>query len=143
MKIAADEYEQLRGWLEIVSPIVFTRVNTPPEANPIAVLDRIAVKSPARARQGLGMAIGDIIEATNRWDNSRLTEIESALAIAGLPTFREVRLRFSRGVQAILKRGRIAKEREYHAVRNAVEGLEPNEDEMWAMLSAYEATVVD
>ncbi|MGN6122220.1 MAG: hypothetical protein ACTHOJ_04610 [Sphingomonas oligoaromativorans] len=143
MKITADEYEQFRRWLAIISPIVFAGMHSLPEASPIVVLDHIAMKSPARARQGLEMAIGDIIEATNRWDSGRLAEIEANLAGAGLPTFHEVRLRFSRGVQAILKRGRIANEREYHTVRNAVEGLEPNEDQMWAMLSAYEATVVD
>ncbi|WP_332790632.1 hypothetical protein [Sphingomonas sp. GB1N7] len=98
----------------------------------------MAAKTPAKARSGLGMAIGDVVEFTNEWSASEVTACDHELSQSGLPTLSEMRARFSKLVQRVVRRGHIKSDDEFYALRNAVEqganfeGLRP-------LLEAYEA----
>jgi hypothetical protein len=103
---------------------------------PLATLDAIAARSPAKARDGLGMAIGDLIELTSGWADEQVSALNHKLGAADLPTLTEVRTRFSKAVQRVLRRGRIDTEAEYHAIRNAAEFEQDNS--LWQLIAAYE-----
>ena len=74
MKIETSEYVSLQAWLSHMGPKLFSSELLTPDTHPIAVLDRLAVKSPANARSGLGMAIGDVVELTSDWSDSDVTK---------------------------------------------------------------------
>jgi hypothetical protein len=81
------------------------------------------------------MAIGDLIELTSAWSDEQISVLDRKLGAADLPTLTEVRTRFSRVVQQVLRRGRISSEGEYHAVRNAAE-FEPKSGSLWQLIAA-------
>jgi hypothetical protein len=137
MKIAPEDYAQLREWFARMWPLAFSGIEIAPEANPTVALDEIAAKSPARARQGLAMAIGDLVEAVHGWRTEEVEIADRRLSDAGLPTLSAIRTRFSQAVQRALRRGRIDSEQEYYAIRNAVE-MTANDPRLSAMLAAYE-----
>jgi hypothetical protein len=136
MRIRAQEFETMRAWFGVVAPEAFPGVA--PEADPRAVLDAMAARAPARAREGLAMAIGDVVEMTAMWPAETVAGLDARLTGRGLPSFSEVRARFSKAVERALRRGRIRDEAAYYAVRNAAEMWPDREDELWALLAAYE-----
>jgi len=111
------------------------------DTNPLAVLDRMATKTPAKARSGLGMAIGDLVEFTSGWPASDVTTCNRALSQLGLPTLSEVQARFSRSVQRVVRRGRIKSDEEFYSVRNAVEQQGADSATLWPLLEAYESRI--
>jgi hypothetical protein len=139
MKITADEYPAYRAWFAAVTPDIFPEAHGNPEIDPMQVLDRMAASAPSRARQGLALAIGDVLEFAADWDRSKVQAVDDKLAQANLPTLSEFRARFSREIARIHKRGRIANEREYYAVRNVVESVDAETSKsLWDLLAAYE-----
>ncbi|WP_176593427.1 hypothetical protein [Sphingobium sp. EM0848] len=138
MRIEPAEYERLRSWLMQMAPKVFSPDLLNAETDPIAVLDRIASKSLAKARSGLSMAIGDIVDFTSSWPESQVLKCNDELSHDGLPTLTEMQARFSKVVQRAVRRGRIKDDEEFYALRNAV--AQPGADAaiLWPMLDAYE-----
>lgn len=136
MNIGPNEYPVFREWFALMSPLVFNSKQYPPEHAPLAMLDDLAQKSPSKARKGLSMAIGDLIELTDSWPNEALAAADKELIEAGVPSLSAVRRRFSRSINAIVRRGQIKTEQEYHAVRNVVEAAD--EDGLWHLLADYE-----
>lgn len=128
----------MRDWLALVSQRAF-----PPEvmqeARSIVILDKIAERSPVKAREGLAMAIGDLIELTDKWCGRDVQALDATLTESGLPTLTEMRVRFSKAVSRVVRRGRINSEAEYHAVRNAAELSERSDGPLWRLLAAYES----
>lgn len=122
-----------------MAPKVFALDLLTPETHPVAVLDGIAAKSPSKARSGLGMAIGDVLEYTIDWPASKLAACNQELSQAGLPTLSEVRARFSKLVQRVVRRGQIKTDEEFHALRNAVEQQGADTAGLLPLLEAYEA----
>ncbi|MBC2776200.1 hypothetical protein [Parasphingopyxis marina] len=140
VRVTNDNYAQLKqvfGWMtENALPLP---PGFPLDAHPIAALELSEVTSPARARQGLAMALGDLLEATENLEAKRIGIIDQALEEQSLPTWSSIRLKFSRKLQAILARGRVRSETEYYALRNVVESMEPEmRVTAWAMLSDFE-----
>lgn len=127
MKIEPAEYERMRFWLSYMAPKVFSPDLLNSETDPVAVLDQIASKSIAKARSGLAMAIGDIVDFTSDWSEAEVTVCNDELSHRGLPTLTQVQARFSKIVQRAVRRGRIKSVEELYAVRNAVE--QPGTDE--------------
>jgi len=84
------------------------------------------------------MAIGDTIEATDRWPRERVVAIDDKLAHEGFPTLSAMRLQFSKVVRRVAARGSIKNDVEYYAVRNAIGMDTENEGPLWKLLSAYE-----
>ena len=141
MAIKADEFETLRAWSALLMEQVrMIPPNLPPEFHPIAVLDAMVRSSPARARQGLAMMIGDLMELTVDFPQEEIARLDAIFGEAQLPTFSNIRVRFMKRIRSIVRRGIIRSEAEYHLVRNAVEGVNEDgeQDRLWAMLAAYE-----
>ena len=90
--------------------------------------------------QGLRMAVGDMLEMTAPLSAREIAEIESLLAAAGAPSLAATRLRYSKRLNTILRRGRIRSDTEYHLVRNFAEGMDHQTDgkALWALISANE-----
>ena len=139
MEIETSEYVSLRAWLNHMVPKLFPSDQLTPDTHPIAVLDRLAVKSPTKVRNGLEMAIGDVVEFTSDWSDSDVTKCNLELLQSGLPTLSEVRARFSKLVQRVVRRGHIKSDNEFYALRNAVEQQGTNSENLWQLLEAYEA----
>ena len=136
MKVQVQDYERMRAWLAHMARELFPAELMSPETDPIAHLDRLASTAPAEAREGLSMAIGDIIEMTDDWAQERVATTDAALREADLPSLTEVRGRFSKLVQRAVRRRSIKDEVEYHAVRNAAELA--NGEQLWPLLAAFE-----
>jgi hypothetical protein len=137
MRIGATEYAGMRGWLAAMCGELLPGAAS--EADPIAALDRIAAESPARAREGLAMAVGDFVEMISEWPAEDVAALDSRLKAEGLPSLSAVRIRFSQAVARAMRRGQIRDETEYYAVRNAAEMFPQEQDRLWALLVAYEA----
>ena len=137
MKVQSQEYGNMRDWFAHVSRKLF-----PPElvakAQPLTYLDELAASSPAKAREGLSMGINDLIEMTDRLPAGQVQELDDQLAKDGLPTLSVMRVRFSKSVARVIRRGSIKDDVEYYAVRNVVELAEHNQEALWKLLSAYE-----
>jgi hypothetical protein len=138
MKISGEDYDRLRAWFAVVSREALGDHITP-ATDPVAALDELASSSPSKARQGLSMAIGDLVELTSGWSADQIAAIDKRLSAEQLPTLSEIRAKFSRAVQRVLRRGQIESDVEYHAVRNAAE-LSSDADELWKLLAAHEAS---
>ena len=136
MKVNVRNYEQMRAWLAVMVPEVFPEWR--PETDPIKFLDDTAAVSPANARKGLAMAINDSVDLAEDWAADRVAAIDDRLSNQGLPTLTDIRATFSREIQRVVRRGRIASEVEYYAVRNAVEMPGSDADSLWQLLEAYE-----
>ncbi len=142
MKIAPADYDRMRAWLQIVVPRVFPLEQLPVGSDPLMLLDATAAKSPAEARRGLAMMIGDLIELASRVDDSALAAVNGELVAQDLPTFAEMRIRFSKAVQRVLRRGHVKDEAEYYAVRNAAELPGADAEKLWALLGEYEVRMM-
>ena len=141
MKVQASDYDRMRAWFAHMIPLLFPLELIGGDAHPLAVLDAMAERSPAKAREGLSMAINDFIEMTDGWPATNVAALDLELEEAGLPSLSEVRTRFSRSVQRALRRGHIKDDVEYYAVRNAAEMPGADEAPLWKLLSAYEQSV--
>ena len=84
------------------------------------------------------MAIGDTIEATDRWPRDRVAAIDNELAGKGLPSLTAMRMRFSKVIGRVVGRGSIENDVEYYVVRNAVELADGDQEPLWKLLSEYE-----
>ena len=139
MKVDAQNYERMRSWLAVLAPELFP--GHPPEIAPIKALDETFSTSPANARKGLAIAINDCIDFAGDWPTERVLAIDVRLSEQGLPTLSDMRTRFSRDIHRVVRRGRIASEVEYYAVRNAAELPDNDSDRLWQLLEAYENEV--
>ena len=135
MKITPQDYDRMRAWMAVLTPEIF------PNSDAVQTLDRIAAKSPANARKGLAMAVGDIIEMTSDWPKERVDALEHRLRDKDLPTLSEIRARFSKDVARIVRRGHIRNEVEYYAVRNAADFLGDGQERVWDLIAQYESSL--
>ena len=138
MRVSADDYERMRAWFACIIPFVSSSGAPSGDAGPLKTLDWMAERSPAKARQGLSMAVNDIVEQTIGWSPEAVAEIDRRLCDAGVPTLSEVRVKFSRAVSRVLRRGEIRDDVEYYAVRNAAELDGEDRDRLWHLLARYE-----
>jgi hypothetical protein len=139
VKIDARNYEQMKAWFAHMAPQTIAPELMTAEIHPIACLEQIESRWPGKARNGLAMAIGDTIDMTEGWPLARVAETDGLLASDGLPTLPEMRVRFSKVIRRVLTRGSIKNDVEYYALRNAVELTREGGEELWSLLSAYEA----
>lgn len=85
------------------------------------------------------MAICDVVDFTSVWPASDVSACDHELSQSGLPTLSEVRARFSKLVQRVVRRGHIKSDDEFYALRNAVEQQGADSAGLWRLLDAYEA----
>jgi hypothetical protein len=140
MNITPDEYSELRAWLAHFIERAMPGVSSlGADVSPIALLDRLAATSPAKARQGLAMAINDSVETSAEWPQSEVESFDRDMRDAGLFTLSEMRLRFSAQVKRVVRRGSIRTEVEFYAIRNAVD-IVPEQDKpgLWRLIDDYQ-----
>src|SRR5687768_6066043 len=95
VKVSAQDYDALKGFFAWMCDHALTMSpGLPAEDHPVATLSRFEARSMSKARQGLGMAIGDIIEDTQDLSTDEVVDYDRRLAAAGLPTLSDVRARF-------------------------------------------------
>ena len=142
MKVSAEDYEALKGFFAYMSEKWLRALpGLAPEDRPMAVLAQQEKQSMSLARKGLAMAIGDTIEMFDRAGPEEVDAFDRELGAAGLPTLSEVRARFSRQINGIMKRGKIRSEIEYYALRNAVDSMpEGDAAKAWHLLGEYETS---
>ena len=140
VKIEARDYDALKGFFAWAADHLLPAApGLAAEQRPIAILTALEAKSMARARQGLRMAIGDIVEMTENYSQQQIATIDRALTAGGLPTLSEVRARFWSKIAAILKRGAVRNETDYHALRNVIDTMTGDDNAAaWRLLAAYE-----
>lgn len=140
MRIAEDDYQPLKAFFAwAVEHLMKMPVTMSAADHPVATLERTEAESKARARQGLAMAVGDVVEFCDRLSADEVRAIDAALEAAGILTLSHVRARFWTKVRRVLKRGAIRGEQDYHALRNVVEALPDDEQgPAWEMLAAFE-----
>jgi hypothetical protein len=145
LRVDPDDYEPLKAFFAWAADhLLGIPMSLPPDQHPFAVLAALEAGSPARAREGLAMAIGDIIEMCEGFSADRVAAVDARLAAEDIMTLTQVRARFWARVQQILKRGAVRGERDYYALRNVVEGLRPEEQSRaWQILDSFEARMVD
>jgi hypothetical protein len=144
MRITEDDYQPLKAFFAWAVEHLLKMPATMSSADhPVAALERTEAESKARARQGLAMAVGDIVEDCDRLSADQVQTIDAALEAAGILTLSQVRARFWTRVRRVLKRGTIRSELDYYAVRNVVEALpEGEQGPAWEMLAAFEEKAI-
>jgi hypothetical protein len=145
LRISAEDYAPLKAFFAWATEHLLGIPASPSsDQHPVAVLSEFEVRSPARARDGLAMAIGDIIEMSENFSAGQVAAIDAALAAEGIITLSDLRARFWSRVRRLLERGAIRGERDYYALRNVVEALpEEEQSRAWQMLAAFEERMID
>ena len=138
MRIGPAEYGPMRCWLVYVAPKVFPSSTLVSEIDPVAVLDRIASMSPAKARRGLSLAIGDLVEFTSKWSDGDVAALNQELLDQDLPSLTTMRARFSKTVARVTRRGRINDDDEFYAIRNAADMSESESRVFLQLIAEYE-----
>lgn len=143
MRVTAEEFSTMRAWFALFAERVWPDLSSlPPEVHPVRVLDGMVARTPGRAREGLALAISDILEDTSHLPLNEVAALDAGFLAIGLPTLTTMRLRFAREVTRVVKRGSIRNEAEYYAVRNVVDHVgEDRRDALWALLAAFEEKV--
>lgn len=88
---------------------------------PVAVLEQLEQTSPAKAGQGLRMAINDCLEMSSGWSAERVRALDKEMMQAGVVTLSEMRGRYSRAYSRVLSRGKINSEIEYYLIKGVRE----------------------
>jgi hypothetical protein len=135
MLVRAENYEQLRLWLRSMVALTMPDIEAGSEIDPVRVLDGFPK---AKAREGLTLAIGDIVEMTNGWSPSRIALIDRQLFEEGLPSLSEIQVVFSKTVTRVVRRGVIKSDAEYYLVRNAAELPSEHQPILLSLIEAYE-----
>lgn len=139
MLVTPDNYDELRLWLGRMVVLVVPDMEVGSAIDPVRALDCFAEKAPAKARAGLALAIGDLVELTGDWSADLVVTTDQEFLAAGLPTLSDVRALFSRAISRVVQRGSIRSDVEYHSVRNAAERPGEHQAMLWSMIEAYEA----
>jgi len=109
--------------LQIFNEELHIRGPLPPEVHPIAILDGMASRSMAMAREGLNMAINDTLEEIANWTSVRREQADELLRQKGLMTTSEALALHSSKVRGILKRARIRSEIDYYLLKGVRDGM--------------------
>ena len=136
MLVRAENYEHLRLWLRHMVAVTLPDIRPGSEIDPVQVLDGFPK---AKARAGLGLAIGDFVEMTNHWLPDQIARIDQQLLEEGLPSLSEMQTVFSKAVTRVVRRGTIKSDAEFYLLRNAAELRGAHQSELWALIAAYEA----
>lgn len=138
-----DEYERDKAFLGFMIKDIVEATGLPAELHPLAVLARDEAKRPARARQGLRMAVNDMVEMAADWSPAQARQADEALKALGASTLTEMRARCSRGLARVEKRGAIKTEVEAYLIKGMLDGdvdaLSPERlERLRAIFSSYE-----
>jgi hypothetical protein len=114
------ESEELKAFLAFFADRFLNAGSLPPQERPIAVLEGLESKKPGLARIGLRQAIIDCVEMSLRLKAEDVKKLDDELRARGIVTLSELRRRYSKRYAAIVKRGRIKTDSEWHLIRAAL-----------------------
>src|SRR5690349_7644314 len=114
------EYAELKEFLSFYTDRFSSVDGLPPEKRPLANLEALEKKGLKTALNGLRQAINDCIEMSFHFDPKEVVKLDEQLRDRGIVTLSELRRRYSRKYAAIVKRGRIKSDTEYHLIRNVL-----------------------
>ena len=147
--ISDTEYQLLKKFLDCHFKLFYPKNLPPPPESPSEFLRKIEATSLSNAKRGLQMAINDTIEEITDWSPQRIAEADAQLAAAGVFTLSELRKRYSKKYQAILKRGVIRNDTEFYIIKNIRDdgGVEKEETpegiQIQKMIEAYENHIME
>ena len=144
--LSEDEYRELKDFLGFYSLHYMPTDLLPPDLRPIACLESLERRSPAKAREGLQQAVNDIVGSTRRIAIAELAKIDAELRQNGIITLSGVRRRFSKDLARVLKNNEISNETEYYAVRGVVDDVlnfdEDEREKMFKLIENFEQKAV-
>ncbi len=119
-----------------------------PDVHPAKGLEEREKKSPSQTRDGVQMAVNDIVAMSNDLSARDLIDIDNDLKKQGIVTIAELRFRFTNDLEVIMKRGSIRSDIEYYLMKEVREGSYPEQTadktaSMDDMLSRYEQEAVE
>lgn len=130
---ASDEdYSAKRAFLQCVVDDLQIFGPVAPDIHPVTILDEMASRSPALAKQGLDEAVNDVLEDIAVWPPDRRTQADVILRQKRLMTATEALSRYSAKLRRILKRGRITSETDYYLLKGVRDGIGFEEPAMTA-----------
>lgn len=122
------EYAELSAFVEVWATDVLGIDRASP-AHPSNVLAEVAaVAGRSRALAGLRQAANDVVESVQALAPERVNALDAKLRLAGVVTLSELRLRRHSSSKAILKRGKIRNETEYHLVKGLLDSQDDTVD---------------
>ncbi|UXY16939.1 hypothetical protein N8I74_07985 [Chitiniphilus purpureus] len=139
--LSNDEYQILKRFFIFYFDrfIPENQKSSNPNNRPQIFFENLEKESLSKAKKGLQMAVNDIVEMSADWSPEKVSEANKIFSENGILTLNEVRLRFSRKLKAILRRGEIKNEVDYYLVKSVVDGMSsPCIDQLCNILAAYE-----
>jgi hypothetical protein len=115
-KLPPADYTQLKAFLRAFTDRFMPTGDLAPALRPLALLESMETSAPVRASAGLRMAVNDCVEMTSDWSTERVAALDAELKAEGILTLSQVRQRYASNYAAVLRRGRIKNEIEYHLV---------------------------
>lgn len=136
---AADDYEARKRFLGWFAE-KYLHVSPTDPNHPLKAAARIEAVSMSNAHKGLDMALNDCVEVAQGFRPDQVRAADEELAGMGLPTLSALRLKRSRHLRAVLKRGTIRTEVEYYALKDLAEGAMPEAErsQLWRLLEEFE-----
>jgi hypothetical protein len=134
-KAAGSEYATMKAFFLFYSDRRVDPANLPPEARPIAVLERLEKMGMTVAVRGLRQAINDCVEESLHFDPKEVERLDSELRERGIVTLSELRRRYSKAYAGIMKQGRIKNDGEYYLIRNVLDDPTEKTTEERALLA--------
>jgi hypothetical protein len=120
-KAAKPEYSKMKAFLSFYTERYSDLERLPPEARPIACLERLEKMGMTIAAKGLRQAINDCVEGSLLFDRHEVEVLDSELRARGIVTLSELRRRYSKAYAKIMKRGVIRNDTEYYLIRNVLD----------------------
>jgi len=140
---ASQDYEKLKQFVNLFYEWHMKLPSSKPESHPLVALTRLEETSPTKARIGLEMAANDIIERSVDWSPEQVNRIDTQLAEEGALMLSEVRSKYSKRQQRVLKRGTILNETEYFLIKGILDGMSCDDTtgyrKMESMLTEFES----
>jgi hypothetical protein len=145
-KITAAGYEWYKKIFSELWDFQCATFNIPlqPGLSPLAMLDEMEARTPARARKALQMALTETLTALQDLDARQMAALNEKLRSHRLPDFLQLRAGITRQGEKIIKRGKINDEQEYYLIREMEADESPAmppevRERMVRMIAAYEA----
>lgn len=140
-EIDQSEYNKLKFFLQYILKKFPIGDFIPEEDRPISVLERLEKQNMKLAIKGLQHAINDTMEKTKFLSIEEVRSFDRDLKHAGAYTLTEIRIKFSKDVAKIMKRGRIIDNKEYYLIKSYLEIMNQGDADRIAverLISEYE-----
>lgn len=96
LKIPQEEYEPLKAFITAWLELMGLPPGSLPEHHPVAIIEKLAMTSPARARAGLATVIKDLVEWASDLTAAQIEAIDRDFSARGIVTVSELLTRYSR-----------------------------------------------